>query len=500
VSYSRSLLPWEEGVLREWVNISLSEKKEKAVKPGKLVTKKVELKRTLGVGLSTIFSMGLILGATIYVMIGQAVAATGGLTWLVLCVGPAILYLFIGLTYAEFASMYPTAASAYVYVREGLSTRSKRAANFLSFILLFAGLFVAIPLAGAVVALGSGYYFNSLLNLPPITIGGFTLMQPHTFIAILLVLVLSLLNWLGIKESAAAMVVSTIIEVAGLLTIVALGFAAGPINIDYLSTAAAPNPTLLGFVGTFAIGYFLYTGFELIPSLAEEAKRPEKTVPRAIILSLSLITLLYALVSIGIVRLLPFSVLASSSTPMISAAAVVLGAATAGLLFAFYGLFAGLNTVLADLVTGSRLMYGIAGEGALPRPLSKVGERRRTPTNAIVVVMILSALFCLFEQVKRVLNAAAVTICMIDLLVCISLIYSRRRETKLARPFKVPVSVGRIPIPTVLAMISVVVLSLLLGISDLLDPTLGYPLSWIPFLLMLPIGAVVYKYLGRKRK
>jgi APA family basic amino acid/polyamine antiporter len=314
------------------------------------------------------------------------------------------------------------------------------------------------------------------------------------------VLLLSLLNWLGIKESAITMVVATVIETAGLITIVVLGFGAGTINVDYLSTAGAPNPTLLGFIGTFAIGYFLYTGFELIPSLAEEAKEPQKTVPRAILLSLTLITLLYALVSLGIVRLLPFSVLASNPTPMIGAAAAILGVATATLLFAFYGVFAGLNTVLAELVTGSRLMYGIAGQGALPRSLSKVSEGRRTPTNSIILIMLISAVFCLFEQVQRVLYAAAVTICMIDLIVCIALIYSRRRETKLARPFKVPFSVGRVPIPTVLAMISVMVLSLLLGVNDLLDPTLGYPLSWIPFLLMLPIGAVVYKYLGRKRK
>jgi APA family basic amino acid/polyamine antiporter len=481
------------------VYASMSRNKKEA-KLGKPITKKVELKRTLGVGLSTIFSMGLILGATIYVMIGGAVAATGGLTWLVLCVGPAILYLFIGLTYAEFSSIYPSAASAYVYVREGLSTRSKRVANFISFIMLFAGLFVAIPLAAAVVALGSGYYLNSLLGLPPITIGGYTIMQPHTFIAILLVLVLSLLNWWGIKESAATMVITTIIEVAGLITIVVLGFVAGTINVNYFSTAGAPNPTILGFIGTFAIGYFLYTGFELIPSLAEEAKEPEKTVPRAILLSLTLITLLYALVSFGIVRLLPFAALASSPTPMIGAAAAVLGIATATLLFAFYGVFAGLNTVLAELVTGSRLMYGIAGQGALPRPLSKVSESRRTPTNAIIAIMLISVVFCLFEQIQRVLNAAAVTICMIDFTVCIALIYSRRRDTKLSRSFKVPLSVRRVPIPTVLAMISVMVLSLLLGVNDLLDPTIGYPLSWLPFLLMLPIGTIVYKYLGRKRK
>nr|MDO8134201.1 APC family permease [Candidatus Njordarchaeum guaymaensis] len=468
-------------------------KKKEEVKVGKLVTKKVELKRTLGTGLSTVFAIGLILGATIYVMVGSAAGATGGLTWLFLCVGPAILYLFIGLTYAEFASMYPRAGSAYIYVHEGLSTRSTRVANFLSFIFLFAGLFVAVPLSAAVVALGSGHYLNAALGgLPPIAIGGVTIMQPYTLIAVLLVLLLSLLNWLGIKESAVAMVVATIIEVAGLLTIVALGFGSGPINPDYFSTTGAPNASLLGFVGTFAIGYFLYTGFELIPSLAEEAKQPEKTVPRAILLSLGLITLVYALVSLAIVRLVPLSVLATTNTPMIVAAGVVLTAATATLLFAFYGIFAGLNTVLATLVTGSRIMYGIASEGALPSKLGKVGESRRTPTNAIILVMIVSAIFCLFEQVQLVLNAAAVTICWIDFIVCISLIYSRRRETKLKRPFRVPASAGRVPIPTVLAAISVVVLSTLLLIDNWI--------SWAPFLISLPIAAVVYKTLGRRRK
>jgi APA family basic amino acid/polyamine antiporter len=460
-------------------------------------TNRVELNRALGTGLSTMFAVGLVLGAGIYSVIAQAVAGAGGLTWLPFAVLPAIIYLFIGLTYAEFASMYPSAGSAYVYARAGLSTVSKRGGNFVSFIMLFSGLFVAIPLAAAVVALVFGQYLNEFLatlgiGFAPVTLGGLLTIDPPVIFAVILVLALTLINWLGIKETAVAMVLGTIVEVAGLMVIAFLGFTSGAINPNYLSTSGAPKPGLMGLITTFAIGYFMYSGLELTPSLAEEAKDPHKTIPRAIMISLTVVAAIYVLVALGIVRLLPFATLASSDAPFIKASAVVIGVATATLLFAFFALFAALNTVLAELVTSSRLMYGIADQGALPSGLATVGRSRRTPTNAIILAGVLAAVFCLFEEISLVVKGAVVTICWIDFIVALSLIASRRRAPDAKRPFKVPFSVKRVPIPTLLAAVVVFFLPMLL----LLDNWI----TWIPFLASLPIATIVYVALNRKKK
>jgi APA family basic amino acid/polyamine antiporter len=470
----------------------LARKKVEEAKSGK-----VQLKRALGTGLSTMFAVGLVLGAGIYSVIAQAVGGAGGLTWLPFAVLPAFIYLFIGLTYAEFASMYPEAGSAYVYAKEGLSTVSKRGGNFVSFIMLFSGLFVAIPLAAAVVALVFGQYLNEFLatlgyGFAPISLGGILTIDPPVIFAVILVLILTLINWLGIKESAVAMVLGTVIEVAGLMVIAFLGFASGPVNPNYLSTTGAPKPGLMGLITAFAIGYFMYSGLELTPSLAEEAKEPQRTIPRAIVISLTVVATIYVIVALGIVRLLPLAALGSSPAAFIDASAVVIGIATATLLFAFFTLFAALNTVLAELVTSSRLMYGIAEKGALPSKLATIGKGRRTPTNAIIVAGVLAAVFCLFEEIALVVEGAVVTICWIDFIVAVSLIASRRRVPNAKRPFKVPLSVKRIPIPTLLAAIVVFFLPILL----LLDNWI----TWIPFLASLPVAIIVYVLLGRRKK
>jgi APA family basic amino acid/polyamine antiporter len=459
--------------------------------------RKLELKRALGAGLSTVFAVGLVLGAGIYSVIAQAVGGAGGLTWLPFAVLPAIVYLFIGLTYAEFASMYPSAGSAYVYAREGLSAVNKRAGSLVSFILLFSGLFVAIPLAAAVVALVFGQYLNEFLTtlglgFSPISLGGVLTINPPVLFAIILVVILTLINWLGIKETAVAMVVGTVIEIAGLILIAFLGFASGAVSPNYLSASGAPKSGLMGLITAFAIGYFMYSGLELTPSLAEEAKEPQKTVPRAILIALALVAAIYMLVALGIVRLLPLPVLSGSSAAFIDASAVALGLFTATLLFAFFALFASLNTVLAELVTSSRLMYGIAKQGALPSTLGKISESRRTPTRAIILTGTLAALFCLFEEIQLVVEGAVVTICWIDFTVAVSLIASRRREPKLKRPFKVPLSVRRVPIPTLIAAVVVFFLPILL----LLDNWI----TWIPLLVSLPVSIIFYVALNRRRK
>jgi APA family basic amino acid/polyamine antiporter len=121
-----------------------------------------------------------------------------------------------------------------------------------------------------------------------------------------------------------------------------------------------------------------------------------------------------------------------------------------------------------------------------------VGRSRRTPTNAIILAGVLAAVFCLFEEISLVVKGAVVTICWIDFIVALSLIASRRRAPDAKRPFKVPFSVKRVPIPTLLAAVVVFFLPMLL----LLDNWI----TWIPFLASLPIATIVYVALNRKKK
>src|SRR3989344_6019016 len=163
-----------------------------------------ELKKELSLFQTTFYGIGIILGAGIYVLIGEAAGIAGNAVWLSFGIA-ALIAAFTGLSYAELSSMYPKDAAEYVYAQNAFG---KPWFSFgIEWVMVFTGI-----VSAATVALGFGRYFNYLF--------GFDII----IAAILLVMVLSLLNYKGIKESANFNLVSTIIEMLGLLIIIAIGF------------------------------------------------------------------------------------------------------------------------------------------------------------------------------------------------------------------------------------------------------------------------------------
>ncbi|MEM5874391.1 MAG: amino acid permease [Candidatus Aenigmatarchaeota archaeon] len=385
-----------------------------------------KLKRTLGLFAITLYGVGIILGAGIYALIGEASKTAGNSLWISFIIG-ALLASLTGLSYCELSSIYPKSAAEYVYVKKAFKN------DLISFLIGWLIICVEIISASAV-ALGFGGYFHELF--PISTNKTFSI----TLIAILLIVVLSFLNFYGIEESAKLNITFTIIEALGLLFIIFIGLG----NLGKVNYLEAP----FGISGIFSAAtliFFAYIGFENIVNLAEETKKPTKTLPKATILAITITSLLYILVSISAISTVSWQELASSKAPLALVASKAIGKEAFFILW-IIALFATANTVLVILIVGSRMIYGMAKHNSLPKFLAHIHKKRRTPYIAIMVFMLFSILFTLTGEIEIVAMATSIGTLIIFAFVNASVIKLRFSKSKIKRPFKIPLNIGKFPL------------------------------------------------------
>jgi APA family basic amino acid/polyamine antiporter len=301
--------------------------------------------------------------------------------------------------------------------------------------------------------------------------------------AILLLVFLSVLNFSGIKESLRFNILFTLVEVSGLVLIIILGVFFGNIGTtNYLET-----PSITGVFSCAALTLFAYLGFEDVVHISEEVKNPIKTLPRALMLSLIISTILYALVSISVVGLVNWRALSASEAPLAFAVSQVLGQ-NASTVLTCIALFATANTVLLLLLIASRIMYGMADDRSLPRVLAKIHSKTGTPVYSIIVVMTLSALFTFLGNIRVVANVTNFITFVVFSSVNLSCILLRRRNPKLERPFRTPLNIGHYSLIPFIGLVSCGFL-----ITQLDSPSIVFGI------LILIAGLVVYKLLKLTR-
>ena len=381
-----------------------------------------ELKRRMGLFQLTMYGTGLILGAGIYVLIGEAAGFAGDSVWMAFALG-SIVALFAGFSYAELTSIFPKAAAEYVFVKNAFKN------NFFAFVIGWLTAITSI-ITAATVALGFGGYFAEFLDVPII------------ISAIGLLVILSIVNFVGIRESAWTNTIFTIIEAAGLILIIIIGFTiSNPEPVNYTESPS-------GFTGiaiAFVLIFFAFIGFEDMANVAEEVKRPKKTIPRAIILSIVITAVIYILVALSSVRVLNWEELGQSSAPLADIATKGLGIG-GGITMSAIALFATASTVLITLVAGARIMYGMAKGGSLPSILGKVHSRTGTPWIAVIGIFVTSVAFAFVGDIVIVANIVVFAIVITFAMVNLSVILLRYVRPDEERPFKVPLNIGKFPI------------------------------------------------------
>jgi len=385
------------------------------------------LTRSVGLFGAVAYGVGIILGAGIYVLIGPAAGLAGNSVWLSFIIG-ALISSLTGLSYAELSTMYPKAAAEYIYVKRAF--KSEILAFLTGWLIIFTGI-----VSMSTVALGFAGYFKALFTAPII------------LIAIILIIILSLLNFIGIDKSSKVNIIFTAIEVGGLLIVIILGMT----KIGTVNYFEAPN--LPGVFAASALMFFAYLGFQDIVNIAEETKNPQKNLPRALILSIAVTAIFYVLVGLAVVNLASIETLATSQAPLSYAVSTILGPNGFSIM-SYIALFATANTVLITSIVGSRMIYGMAKDKALPTFLSKVSKKTKAPYTAILAVMVFSIFFIFIGDIELVANITSLGVFITFALVNLSLIYLRYKKPNLQRPFKVPLNIKKFPVIPFLGLIS----------------------------------------------
>ncbi len=270
------------------------------------------LKRSIGLFQAIMYGIGLILGAGIYVIIGDVAGIAGNAMWISFIVA-AIIALMTGFSYGELSSIFPKSAAEYDYAINAFGN------DFVASIIGCLIIFVAI-VSAATVAIGFSQYLH--IFLPQIS---------PVFIAIVLVAILSVVNFYGISESIWINTIFTFIELAGLVIIIIAGLWFGSVSsvnyyeIPFKNNISSHIAALGAILSSAGLIFFAYFGFENIVNIADETKNPTNTIPKALLISIISTTVIYILVALSTSALVGWKELSLSEAPLALAADKALG-------------------------------------------------------------------------------------------------------------------------------------------------------------------------------
>jgi basic amino acid/polyamine antiporter, APA family len=386
-----------------------------------------KLRRELGLPAITLSGVGIILGAGIYALLGEAAGMAGNAVWLTFAIAAGIAG-FSALSYAELSSMYPRAGAEFEYVSHAFGGRL---AFVIGWLIILSGV-----LGAATVSLGFAGYFSDFVGFPVL---------PS---AVLLLVCLAGILLYGIRETARAAIVMTLIEVGGIVMVILIGL---PYlgQVDYFEMPLG----IPGLLQASALVFFAYMGFEEMVKLSEETRNPERIIPLALMIALAVSILLYVLVSLAAVSVVGWEQLAVSRAPFAEVASVALGPA-AFTIISVIALFATANTALLMMVASSRILYGMASSSSLPPALARVHPRTRTPWVAIVAVALASMVFLFAGEIGFVANVTNFTLFVTFVVINASVILLRYRAPDTIRPFRIPGTVRSVPVIPVLGVVS----------------------------------------------
>ncbi|HVH56934.1 MAG TPA: amino acid permease [Vicinamibacterales bacterium] len=463
------------------------------------------LRRVLGAGDLIMLAIGAVIGAGIFSSIGTAAAGEvlpNG-TVVRYGAGPALIFSFIllgivcglaGLCYAELASMIPQAGSAYAY---SYATLGELIAWIIGWDLI-----LEYAVGNIAVAIAWSGYFNSLLSgvgitLPEYLTHGYrtallssdptvhSLLQRAPQIAgiplllnipaALIVLAVTVLLYIGVRESARANNIMVVIKLIVLTVFVGLG----AMHIDPANYRPfAPN----GWTGIHqgaAIVFFAYIGFDAISTAAEETKNPQRNMPIGILGGLAICTLIYVIVGIVATGIVPYQQLRASD-PL--ATALQLAGLPIASWFVAFGAVVSLTAVLLVFQYGQpRIFMAMARDGLLPQWAAKVHPRFRTPHITTVLTGLVVAAGALFADENEIYDLTNIGTLFAFAIVCVGVLVLRHKEPARERPFRVPFVWG----------VS------LLGAAACVYTMKGLPThAWERFGIWLTIGILLYVFYG----
>jgi APA family basic amino acid/polyamine antiporter len=390
-----------------------------------------ELNRTIGPWQVLFYGLGSMLGAGVYVLIGKAAGLMGNAVWLAFA-SAMIAALLTGLSYASVGSRYPKAGGA-AYVAERAFRKS------------WLGYTVGI----AVVMSGLTSMAMGLLSIADILVKDDPDKQiwVEKLLAIAILIAIGAVIYRGIRESMWLNILCTLVEVGGLLFIIAVGMKYwGGVNYFEVPTSQTTGASSgLGGLGLMLIlngavlTFYSFIGFEDILNVSEEVKNPRKAIPFGLVGAMIGATAIYMAVAITAVSVIPWQELAISSAPLMEVASKAAPWFT-GIkpVFLVITIFSIGNTALLNYIMGSRLLYGMSRQSLLPAVLGKVHPVRRTPHVSIALLCVIVALLIIAGGVRQLAEATSLLLLMVFVVVNMALVILKARKGEPAGSFEIP--------------------------------------------------------------
>ena len=453
--------------------------------------KNSELKRTLTLTNLIALGIGAVIGAGIFVITGNAAAVHAGPAVVISFIISAFGCALAGLCYAEFSSMFPVAGSAYSYSYASMG-------EFIAWILgwdlileyLFGASTVAVGWSGYVVSFLAdfGITIPAAMTSAPIdyTANGWEFTGAIiNFPAIFIVAILVTLLVLGVRESAKVNNIIVLIKVIVILLFV--GFGISFINtqnwIPFIpkNTGHFENFGWTGILTGAAIVFFAYIGFDAVSTAAQEAKNPQRDMPRGILISLIICTVLYIAVALVLTGIVKYSELNVSAPIALAIDSVGNSLHWLSPLIKI-GAIAGLSSVVMVLLYGqSRVFFSISNDGLLPPVFSKIHKKFKTPYITTIVIGIGCAVFAGLFPINILGKMVSIGTLLAFTIVCIGIIVLRKKRPDLPRPFRTPL------VPVVPILGAVVCLSQMISLP--LD-------TWLRLIIWMAIGLIIYFWYG----
>ncbi len=366
------------------------------------------LLRTLSLSQITLYGIGTILGAGIYVLVGE-VANTSGTFMPLAFIIAALVVSFSAYSYSHLSRLYPVSAGEAIYVQQAFSLKSL--STLVGYAIVFAGM-----VSAATIARGFSGYFAVFIELPD-----------FLSISLLIILLTAIAAW-GVKLSVSVAVTTTLLELLGLTFVIYAGADKLPALFNDANKQLIPtNLEAWKNVGAGAfLAFYAFIGFEDMVNMAEEVKQPEKNMPRGILLALVTACLLYFIVTLCALAAIPLEELAASKAPLVLV--VEQNTSIPIALMTSISIVAVVNGALLQIIMASRVLYGMGKKGMAPSFLAAVHPRSQTPLSATLLVGSLVLGAALLAPLVTLAQATSGTILCIFTLVNLALLKLNWRD------------------------------------------------------------------------
>lgn len=393
------------------------------------------LRRGITLPLLVFYGLGVTIGAGIYVLVG-ATAAQAGIYAPASFLLAAFVMLFSACSFSELSGRFPQSAGEAAYVEAAFRIPSLT-------IVTGALMLLAAAVSAAAIAVGCAGYIATLTPLPLWSIIAATVLLSGVIAA-----------W-GIVESVRFAAILTLVEILGLVAVIIAGVWYQP-DIIYKLPSVFPAPSDTAALGAVAltslVAFFAFIGFDGMVNIIEETQNPARNMPLGIFITLAIATLLYFCVAAVAVLVLPLDELSASTAPISLIFERLTGISPLAITAIAIG--ATLNGVVIQIILASRILYGMADVGRLPRVLAQVNTRTRTPTLATASVVAGTLLFALFFPIGVLAERTSQVVLAVFILINLSLIRIKwRGDPAPADIFITPAAVPLIGLISCIAML-----------------------------------------------